>query len=53
MPFALSNLHISNLSIDIVSTIAQLVDDMLLPFIALNVKASTYELNSNLKKESE
>ena len=48
---ALSNLHMNNLSNDILSTIKQLVDDTLLFFITHNVK--TYELNSNLKIKSE
>ena len=38
MSFALSNLHMNNLSNDIVSTIKQLADDRLLSFITLNAK---------------
>ena len=38
MPFVLSNLHMNNLPNDIVSTIKQLVDNMLLPFTTLNAK---------------
>ena len=52
MSFVLSNLHMNNLSNDIVSTIKQLVDDLLLPFI-LNAKTWAYELDSNLKNKSE
>ena len=43
----------SNLSNDIVSTIKQLVQDVLLSFITLNAKTSAYELNSNLKNKPE
>ena len=49
MSFVLSKLHMNNLSNDIVSTIKQLVDDMLLSFIANNAKTQAYELNSKLK----
>ena len=45
MSFALSNLHVNNLSNDLVSTIRQLVDDLLLYFITLNAKTEPYELN--------
>ena len=38
MSFVLSNLHMNNVSNDIVSTIKQLVDDVLLSFITLNAK---------------
>ena len=38
MSFALSNLHMNNLSNDTVSTIKQLADDML-SFIAHNTKS--------------
>ena len=51
MSFVLSNLHMNNLSNDIVSTIKQLVDDVLLFFITVNTKTWAYELNSNLKKQ--
>ena len=43
----------NKLSNDIVSTIKQLVDDMLLSFITRNAKTSAYELKSNLKNKSE
>ena len=38
MSFVLSNLHMNNQLIDIVSTIKQRVDDMLLSFVTLNAK---------------
>ena len=38
MSFVLSNLHMNNLSNDIVSTIKQLVDDVLLSFSTFNTK---------------
>ena len=44
MSFVLSNLHMNNLSNDIVSTIKQLVDYALLSFITLNAKTGAYEL---------
>ena len=53
MSFALSSLHMNNLSNDIVSNIKQLADDVLLSFITLNAKAGAYELNSNLQDKSE
>ena len=53
MSFVLSNSHMNNLSNDIVSTIKQLADAVLLFFITLNAKTSAYELNSNLKNKSE
>ena len=53
MLFVPSNLHMNNLSNDIVSTSKQLVDDMLLFFITLIAKTKAYELNSNLKNKSE
>ena len=53
MSFVLSNLHMNNLSNDILSTIKQLEDDVVLSFITLNGKTWAYELNSNLKNKSE
>ena len=53
LSFALSNLHMNSLSNDIVSTIKQFVDDVLLSFITLNAKSWAYKLNSNLKNKSE
>ena len=53
MPFVLSNLQMNNLSNDIVFTIKQLVDGVLLFFITLNAKTLAYELHSNLKDKSE
>ena len=50
MPFVLSNLNMHNLSNDIVSTIKQLVENVLLSFITLNAKIC--ELNSNFKNKS-
>ena len=44
MPFVLSNVHMNNLSNDIVSTIKQLVDYVLLSFITVNAKTWAYEL---------
>ena len=41
-----------DLSYDMVSTVEQLVDDMLF-FIAHNTKTPAYELNWNLKNKSE
>ena len=38
MSFVLSSLHMNNLSNDIVSTIKQLADDMLLSFITFNAR---------------
>ena len=38
MSFVLFNLHMNNLTNDIVFTIKQLVDDVLLSFITLNAK---------------
>ena len=38
MSFVLSNLHVNNLSNDMVSTIKKLADDVLLSFITLNAK---------------
>ena len=38
MSFVLFNLHVNNLSNDVVSTIKQLVDDVMLSFIALNAE---------------
>ena len=38
MSFVLSNLHVNNLSNDMVSAIKELVDDVLLSFITLNAK---------------
>ena len=54
MSFVLSNLHMNKLSNDIeVSTIKQLVDDLLLSFITHNAKTEAYELNSDLKNKPE
>ena len=50
MSFVLYNLHMNNVSNDIVSTIKQLADDVLFSFITLGAKTWAYELNSNLKK---
>ena len=38
MSFVLSNLHMNNQLNDIVSTVKQRVDDMLLSFVTLNAK---------------
>ena len=43
MSFVLSNLHVNNLSNDMVSTIKKLADDVLLSFITLNAKTWAYE----------
>ena len=48
-----SNLHMNNLSNDMVSAIKQLADYKLLFSIAHNAKTQAYELNSNLKNKSE
>ena len=50
MPFVLSNLNMHHLSNDIVSTIKQLVENVVLSFITLNAKIC--ELNSNFKNKS-
>ena len=53
MSLVLSNLHMNNILNYIVSTIKQLIDDVLLSFITLNAKTLAYELNANLRNKSE
>ena len=48
-----SNLHMNELSNDIVSTAKQLLHDTLLCFITLNAKTRTCELNSDSNNKSE
>ena len=55
MSFVFSNLHMSNLSNDIVSTIKQLCRwcVVIFHFTLINAKTWAYELNSNFKNKSE
>ena len=59
MPFVFSNLHMNNLSNDIVSTIKQFfADDVLLSFITLinakiNLMSPCHFMNSDLNKQAQ